>query len=185
MLAGVITPPIILAGQGGANLPEDQAQYLVSTSLIVCGEYKGIAMHAEILTLDRYSQLHSNYPLPHLQDTLLYWHRFDLCCRNFICNHSRRHWRSCPDVHYWLLSYRCQWQQTAVPSRLWCHHRNSRLLRASRSPHVIHSAKVSEEAFPASRHWSHCHVDWRLAHHQWLRGLGRRFWQLHGPPNHW
>jgi len=37
MLAGVITPPIILAGTGGANLTTDQAQYLVSTSLIVCG----------------------------------------------------------------------------------------------------------------------------------------------------
>ncbi len=37
MLAGVITPPIIIAGQGGANLGADTAQYLVSTSLIVCG----------------------------------------------------------------------------------------------------------------------------------------------------
>lgn len=37
MLAGVITPPIIIAGQGGANLPSSDAQYLVSTSLIVCG----------------------------------------------------------------------------------------------------------------------------------------------------
>lgn len=37
MLAGVITPPIIIAGQGGANLGPDDAQYLVSTSLIVCG----------------------------------------------------------------------------------------------------------------------------------------------------
>ena len=37
MLAGVISPPIIIAGQGGANLPGDEAQYLVSTSLIVCG----------------------------------------------------------------------------------------------------------------------------------------------------
>ena len=37
MLAGVISPPIIIAGQGGANFPGDQAQYLVSTSLIVCG----------------------------------------------------------------------------------------------------------------------------------------------------
>lgn len=37
MLAGVITPPIIIAGQGGANLGDDDAQYLVSTSLIVCG----------------------------------------------------------------------------------------------------------------------------------------------------
>lgn len=37
MLAGVITPPIILSGQGGANLDAPTAQYLVSTSLIVCG----------------------------------------------------------------------------------------------------------------------------------------------------
>lgn len=35
MLAGVITPPIILAGS--ANLLAEQQQYLVSTSLIVCG----------------------------------------------------------------------------------------------------------------------------------------------------
>ncbi|KIY01571.1 uncharacterized protein Z520_03123 [Fonsecaea multimorphosa CBS 102226] len=37
MLAGIMTPPIILAGQGGVNLPADYQQYLVSTSLIVCG----------------------------------------------------------------------------------------------------------------------------------------------------
>ncbi|KAF2098784.1 Xanthine/uracil permease [Rhizodiscina lignyota] len=37
MLAGIITPPIILAGTGGANLPQELQQYLVSTSLIVCG----------------------------------------------------------------------------------------------------------------------------------------------------
>ncbi|KAL8699285.1 MAG: hypothetical protein Q9201_006092 [Fulgogasparrea decipioides] len=37
MLAGIITPPIILAGQGGVNLSAEDAQYLVSTSLIVCG----------------------------------------------------------------------------------------------------------------------------------------------------
>ena len=37
MLAGIITPPIIVSGQGGANLDGETAQYLVSTSLIVCG----------------------------------------------------------------------------------------------------------------------------------------------------
>ncbi|KAL9027599.1 MAG: hypothetical protein Q9196_003903 [Gyalolechia fulgens] len=37
MLAGIITPPIILAGQAGVNLLPEDAQYLVSTSLIVCG----------------------------------------------------------------------------------------------------------------------------------------------------
>jgi uracil-xanthine permease len=37
MLAGIITPPLILSGSGGANLPPDQVQYLVSTALIVSG----------------------------------------------------------------------------------------------------------------------------------------------------
>lgn len=37
MLAGVITPPIILGGSGGANLTQDQQQYLVSAALIVSG----------------------------------------------------------------------------------------------------------------------------------------------------
>lgn len=37
MLAGVITPPLILSGQGGVNLDIAHQQYLVSTSLIVCG----------------------------------------------------------------------------------------------------------------------------------------------------
>lgn len=37
MLAGVITPALILSGEGGAHLPQDMQQYLVSTSLIVCG----------------------------------------------------------------------------------------------------------------------------------------------------
>ncbi|KAK0385132.1 hypothetical protein NLU13_7610 [Sarocladium strictum] len=37
MLAGVITPPIILSGPAGANLTQDQQQYLVSTALIVSG----------------------------------------------------------------------------------------------------------------------------------------------------
>ena len=37
MLAGIITPPIIISGQGGANLGGIDAQYLVSTSLIVSG----------------------------------------------------------------------------------------------------------------------------------------------------
>ena len=37
MLAGVITPAIILSGAGGLNLDPRVQQYLVSTSLIVCG----------------------------------------------------------------------------------------------------------------------------------------------------
>lgn len=37
MLAGIITPPLIMSGAGGANLPVDLQQYLVSTALIVSG----------------------------------------------------------------------------------------------------------------------------------------------------
>lgn len=37
MLAGVITPPLILSGEGGVNLDVATQQYLVSTSLLVCG----------------------------------------------------------------------------------------------------------------------------------------------------
>ncbi|KAK2608543.1 hypothetical protein QQS21_002889 [Conoideocrella luteorostrata] len=37
MLAGVIAPPLILSGSGGANLEPAQQQYLVSTALIVSG----------------------------------------------------------------------------------------------------------------------------------------------------
>lgn len=37
MLAGIITPPIILAGSSGANLSAEMQQYLVSTALIVSG----------------------------------------------------------------------------------------------------------------------------------------------------
>ena len=36
-LSTVITPPILISGQGGANLVGTQQQYLVSTSLIVSG----------------------------------------------------------------------------------------------------------------------------------------------------
>ncbi|SPO07435.1 related to uric acid-xanthine permease [Cephalotrichum gorgonifer] len=37
MLAGLITPPIIMSGSGGVNLPQETQQYLVSASLIVSG----------------------------------------------------------------------------------------------------------------------------------------------------
>lgn len=37
MLAGIITPPIILSGSSGANLTPDVQQYLVSAALIVSG----------------------------------------------------------------------------------------------------------------------------------------------------
>ncbi|KJZ75385.1 Uric acid-xanthine permease [Hirsutella minnesotensis 3608] len=45
MLAGVITPPIILSGNGGANLKPEQQQYLVSTALIVSGLLSSIQIN--------------------------------------------------------------------------------------------------------------------------------------------
>ncbi|KKZ60373.1 purine permease [[Emmonsia] crescens] len=44
MLAGIITPPILMSGSGGAELPGGTAQYLVSTSLIVSGLLSAIQM---------------------------------------------------------------------------------------------------------------------------------------------
>lgn len=37
MLAGIITPPLILSGPAGANLDVEHQQYLVSTALIISG----------------------------------------------------------------------------------------------------------------------------------------------------
>ncbi|PGG99168.1 purine permease [Helicocarpus griseus UAMH5409] len=44
MLAGIITPPILMSGSGGAELTSDMSQYLVSTSLIVSGLLSAIQM---------------------------------------------------------------------------------------------------------------------------------------------
>ncbi|PGG97130.1 purine permease [Blastomyces parvus] len=44
MLAGIITPPILMSGSGGAELPGSTSQYLVSTSLIVSGFLSAIQM---------------------------------------------------------------------------------------------------------------------------------------------
>lgn len=37
MLAGIITPPMLVAGQSGANLDPELTQYLVSAALIISG----------------------------------------------------------------------------------------------------------------------------------------------------
>ncbi|KAG4221661.1 hypothetical protein PC116_g29863 [Phytophthora cactorum] len=37
MLAGIITPPILMSGSTGVNFPVEMQQYLVSTALIVSG----------------------------------------------------------------------------------------------------------------------------------------------------
>ncbi|ODA77328.1 hypothetical protein RJ55_06956 [Drechmeria coniospora] len=54
MLAGVIAPPIILSGRGGANLESDQQQYLVSTALIVSGILSCVQIHRFRVPRTRY-----------------------------------------------------------------------------------------------------------------------------------
>ncbi|KAF2227542.1 uric acid-xanthine permease [Elsinoe ampelina] len=54
MLAGIITPPILLSGSAGANLTLDQQQYLVSTALIVSGV-------ASIVQITRFHIYGTNY----------------------------------------------------------------------------------------------------------------------------
>lgn len=44
MLAGIITPPLIISGPAGANLNQEQQQYLVSASLIISGILSSIQM---------------------------------------------------------------------------------------------------------------------------------------------
>lgn len=44
MLAGVISPPIILSGSAGVNFGDELSQYLVSTSLIVSGLLSAVQM---------------------------------------------------------------------------------------------------------------------------------------------
>lgn len=58
MLAGVISPPIIISGSGrnAANLPPDVQRYLVSTSMIVCGILSAIQ-------ITRFRILKTNYYL--------------------------------------------------------------------------------------------------------------------------
>ncbi|KND93597.1 Uric acid-xanthine permease [Tolypocladium ophioglossoides CBS 100239] len=54
MLAGVITPPIILGGSGGANLEPAQQQYLVSTALVVSGLLSSVQIRRFRIPKTRY-----------------------------------------------------------------------------------------------------------------------------------
>ncbi|GES64022.1 purine permease [Aspergillus terreus] len=54
MLAGVISPPIILGGSGGVNFGEEDYQYLVSASLIASGLLSALQMARLHVTKTRY-----------------------------------------------------------------------------------------------------------------------------------
>lgn len=54
MVGGVVTPPLLIGGSSGANLNENDVQYLVSASLIWCGL-------GTILQISRFQLLKSKY----------------------------------------------------------------------------------------------------------------------------
>ncbi|PWN32655.1 putative purine permease [Meira miltonrushii] len=54
MVGGVVTPPLLIGGSSGANLNEDDVQYIVSASLIWCGL-------GTILQISRFQLLKSRY----------------------------------------------------------------------------------------------------------------------------
>lgn len=108
MLAGIMTPPIILSGQGGVNLPVDWQQYLVSTSCkstsMMIAFLEGAFpdyFHSDRL---RYSIIHPDHQVPHLANAILHWHWIDFCRRHVFRHHSCRHWRICTDVRQWKVS---------------------------------------------------------------------------------
>ena len=168
MLAGIITPPIILAGQGGVNLPEEMAQYLVSTSLIVCG----------ILSSIQITRFHI-YKSPY------YWNWPDLCCRYFICHHSCCWRRLCSDVRHRLLSERFRGEPPSLPQRIWCPHWHCISLRSARNRPVFLETTVAQKALSSSCHRSHRGFDRHFTCAVRIPGLGRRVWLLFSKAKNW
>ena len=86
MLAGIVTPPLILGGAGGANFDPATQQYLISASLIVCGilsaiqitrfhlfkspYYLGTGLIRYILKMSDLTIVWSELPLPPSQSQL-------------------------------------------------------------------------------------------------------------------
>lgn len=60
MLAGIISPPILLGGTSGANLSMSQQQYLVSTALLVSGMLSAV----QITRIHIYKTPYSPSPKP-------------------------------------------------------------------------------------------------------------------------
>lgn len=121
MLAGIISPPLIMAGAGGANLTQEQEQYLVSTALIV----SGILSLVQITRFHIYTTSYASTP-PHArpgcsachddqqQRQVLSRNGPDLRRRHLLCHHPRRHGRLQADVRQRLLPDRCRWHAAAV-----------------------------------------------------------------------
>lgn len=75
MLAGLITPPILLAS--ALNLDAATSSYMISASLIGCGAYvsaafffSGVQAFLTILLVDRYPESDANVPSPSLRSIL-------------------------------------------------------------------------------------------------------------------
>jgi hypothetical protein len=90
MLAGVITPPIILSGPSGANLTPDMQQYLVSTALIVSGTLSMIQItRFHIYKVRCFVGPACQTKVAHQPrtDALLHRYRTDLRRRHLVCHH--------------------------------------------------------------------------------------------------
>lgn len=103
MLAGVITPPILLSGQGGANLSTEEQQYLVSTALIVSGILSAVQITRFHIYKTPYGPLHLGWAK--LTRQILHRNGSPLSGRSLVHNHSHRPRRSLSDVRQRLLPF--------------------------------------------------------------------------------
>ena len=163
MLAGIITPPIIIAGQGGANLGGNETQYLVSTSLIVSG----------ILSSIQISRFHI-YKSPYYVGTGLIsvvGTSFAVIPgQNSILSNGQRtsniivscHWCIQTDVCNWLLSHCGGRLPSALSKRLRSVTGHVLCLCIARNWPFIYQAICLKALLPSACDRTHCYPYWYI-----------------------
>jgi hypothetical protein len=139
MLAGIITPPIILSS--AANLEGNLQAYLVSTSLIV----------SAILSSIQITRLHIKGTPYYLGTGLLSVVGTSFATIPVATGALGQMYTTgyCPSA--------------ADGSPLPCpkgYSWNSMYLRPPRNPHVFHTSESAEACLPATRHWTDCSSHW-------------------------
>ena len=149
MLAGIITPPIIIASS--ANFDAEITQYLVSTSLIVCG----------ILSSVQITRFHI-YKTPYYIGTGLIsvvgtsFAIIPVATKGLAQMYSNGICKTAADG-----------TKLPCPEGYGAISRHSVALRSFGDRSFVHDPWCSEEAFPTYRHWSNCYVDRCFAHSNW------------------
>ncbi|KAJ6063682.1 hypothetical protein N7499_012362 [Penicillium canescens] len=133
MLAGVISPPIMLGGSAGVNFGDELYQYLVSTSLIVSGVLSAVQMF----------RLHIKGTKYYIGTGLL-----SVVGMNIIFNNHRRPRRLHPDVQIRLLPHGRRRNKTRLPKRLRRPPRHILPLRPPRNRHVLHEQQNPRPRLP-------------------------------------